>query len=63
MRKLYSVLTALLTAITVSAGEPPKSPILSLETGMHTAQIRRIGVADRVLITGSYDKTVRVWDI
>jgi len=63
MRKICLILIALLTAITVSAGEPPKSPILCLETGMHTAQIRRIGVAENVLITGSYDKTVRVWDI
>jgi len=45
--------------------QPPKEPILRIETGMHTAAIRRIGVdaKERVLVTGSVDKTVRVWDI
>ncbi len=49
----------------VGAGEPPKDPILRLETGMHTATIRQIGVdaANRYLVTGSRDKTVRLWDL
>jgi WD40 repeat protein len=62
MRKCFRIIF-LFIITTVYAGEPPKIPILCLETGMHTAQIRRIGVAENVLITGSYDKTVRVWDI
>jgi WD domain, G-beta repeat len=47
------------------AAESPTSPILCLETGMHTAPIRRIGVdaANRYLVTGSADKTVRVWEL
>ena len=43
------------------AGAPPADPILCPETGMHTAVIKRIGVdrAERILVTGSHDKTVR----
>jgi WD40 repeat protein len=46
-------------------GEPPRQPMLRIETGMHTATIWRIGVdaANRFLVTASADKTVRVWDI
>ena len=37
----------------VWAGEPPKDPILRLETGMHTAEIRRIATdaENRFLVT------------
>ncbi|MCP4657091.1 MAG: hypothetical protein GY856_16910, partial [bacterium] len=47
---------------------PPRLPpgaVLRIETGMHTAMIRRIGVdaGERFLVTGSLDKTVRVWDL
>ncbi len=47
------------------AGEPPKEPILRIETGMHTARIERIGIDEenRYLVTGSPDKTVRVWEL
>ena len=51
---------------TVQAEEDfPETPFLRLETGMHTALIRRIDVdrAGRYLVTGSQDKTVRVWDL
>src|SRR4029453_4551776 len=46
-------------------GEPTPLPMLRLETGMHTEVIRRMGVdtAQRYLVTGSADKTVRVWDL
>jgi predicted nucleotidyltransferase/WD40 repeat protein len=45
--------------------QPSREPILRLETGMHTAAIRRIGVdaENRWLVTASYDKTVRVWEL
>jgi WD40 repeat protein len=45
--------------------EPSRQPILRIETGMHTATIRRIGVdtANRFLVTASLDKTVRVWEL
>jgi len=47
------------------ADEPPTEPILRVETGMHQAKINRIAVdaANRYLVTGSGDKTVRVWDL
>lgn len=61
-----SLLLASLTVTSVvMAGEPPTEPILRVESGMHTAPITRIGVdaANRYLVTGSHDKTVRVWDL
>ena len=48
-----------------TAPEPPAAPLLRLETGMHTAGIRRLGLdaANRYVVTGSDDKTIRVWDL
>ena len=45
--------------------EPPRTPILRIETGMHTAAISRIGVdrAGKFLVTASHDKTARVWEL
>jgi hypothetical protein len=42
---------------------PPTEPIPRIETGMHTGVINRIGVDRdcRLLVTGSDDKTVRLW--
>ena len=47
------------------AADPPAAPMLRIETGMHTATIGRIGVdaQNRFLVTGSEDKTVRVWEL
>jgi WD40 repeat protein len=44
---------------------PVMDPILSIETGMHTARINRIGVDRdcRLLATGSDEKTVRLWSL
>lgn len=44
---------------------PDQEPVLRIETGMHTATIRRIGVdaACRIAATGSEDKTVRLWSL
>jgi WD40 repeat protein len=46
------------------AVDPPAKAYLRIETGMHTAQVRSIDldVGVRFLVTGSYDKTARVWD-
>ena len=43
----------------------PKDPIFSIELGMHNAPITSIDVdeSNQWLVTGSKDKTVRVWDI
>ena len=47
------------------AQELQQQPILRIEAGFHTAAIRRIGIdsQDRFLVTGSSDKTVRVWEL
>jgi len=47
------------------ASEPPTEPILRIETGMHTAAIWSIAIdsSERYLVTGSYDKTIKVWDL
>ena len=47
------------------AGEPTGAPLLRLETGMHTAMIRRIATdaAGRWAVTASDDKTARIWDV
>src|SRR6266704_1746847 len=45
--------------------ELPTEPLLRLEIGMHTSRITRLGIdaANRYLVTGSVDKTVRVWEL
>ena len=60
------VLVSILSNTTFSyASEPPKEPILRIETGMHTVTIARIGIdaENRYLVTVSNDKTVRVWEL
>jgi len=44
---------------------PPQSPILRIEAGMHTTVINRVGVDEKcsTVVTGSDDKTVRLWEI
>jgi WD40 repeat protein len=51
----------------VSTGVAPlyEQPVLVIEPGMHTAPIRSaaMDVAGRLAVTGSIDKTVRVWSL
>jgi WD40 repeat protein len=44
---------------------PLMDPMLSIETGMHTAVIRKIGMDRdcRIMATGSDDKTARLWSL
>jgi WD40 repeat protein len=48
-----------------AATEPPADTLLEIDAGMHTAYIRRIAsdAAGRYVVTGSRDKTVRLWDM
>jgi WD40 repeat protein len=65
MFRLVAVLTLLATlAFSALAADPPRDPFLRIETGMHSARIMCIDVdaAERYLVTGSDDKTARVWD-
>jgi WD40 repeat protein len=65
-RVLGIALAALLSAGGTAGGEDvPSRPFLRIETGMHTAGIVRIDTdaAGHFLVTGSLDKTVRVWDL
>src|ERR1017187_7034860 len=54
-----------LCASGVRAADPPSTPYLRIETGMHTAPVWRIDTdaAGRFLVTASKDKTARVWDL
>ena len=60
-----AVFFATASATFVQSNDPPKEPILRIETGMHMGNIRRIATdgEQRYLITGSLDKTVRVWEL
>src|SRR5882724_11583039 len=51
--------------LAVRGTDVPTGPILRIETGMHTAIILSIATdaAGRFLVTGSDDKTIRVWDL
>jgi WD40 repeat protein len=70
-RRLVIWALALLVPTVVAGGVPPttvavpSTPALRIETAMHTATISRIAVdaAGRFAATGSWDKTVRVWDL
>lgn len=59
------VLTPTTAAARAQLAAPDNQPFLRIETGMHTAMIRRIAVdqAERFLVTASDDKTARVWDL
>lgn len=63
MIRLALLLIALLALALPSRAELPSEPILRLQPGMHGAPINRIDVdaAERFLVTGSEDRTVRVW--
>jgi len=55
---------ALLASSALAAGNPPKDPVLRIETGQHLAPITRISTdaSGRWIATSSEDKTTRLWD-
>jgi WD40 repeat protein len=63
--KVTAAIGGTLLVIGLQAAEPTTSPILRLETGMHTAQIQRIATdaTGRWAVTASFDKTARVWEV
>jgi hypothetical protein len=67
MNRVLGIALAVLFRAAGAAGgeESPARPFLRIETGMHTAMIRRIDAdaAGHFLVTGSDDKTVRIWDL
>jgi WD40 repeat protein len=59
------LLVSTLAARSSDAAGFPAAPQVALETGMHTDAVWRIAVdrAERLLVSGSDDKTIRVWDL
>ena len=55
----------LLAALPMAQAQLYDQPVLVIEPGMHTAVIRDVGVdaAGKLGVTGSEDKTVRVWSL
>lgn len=62
--KSLLAIAVLVSSFAAIAAEPSSTPILRLDSGSHTAQIRRIATnqAGRWLVSASDDKTARVWD-
>ena len=52
-------------AFPLDARPQPGEPILTIEAGLHAGSLRSMATdeANRYLVTGSSDKTVRVWDL
>ena len=66
--RLLALLPALLFAVlanTAAMAQLSEQPVLVVDPGMHTAPIRAAAVdaAGRLAVTGSDDKTVRVWSL
>ena len=63
---LFCAAQALAQSPAPAAGtvEPPRQPFLQIETGFHTAPVNSVALAANapVLVTGSSDKTIRVWN-
>ncbi|MGO9547618.1 MAG: caspase family protein [Rhodomicrobium sp.] len=65
MRRVAAIVAvaAVLAGVARAEDLPDQRPMLRIEPGMHTATIRRIGVdaACTLMVTGSEDKTARLW--
>jgi outer membrane protein assembly factor BamB len=63
---LFALFPALLfAALPMAVAQLYEQPVLVVDPGMHTAAIMAVGVdaAGRLAVTGSIDKTVRVWSL
>src|SRR6266436_3572957 len=68
IRRSLALLPALLFAVVATppaTAQLSEQPILVVDPGMHTAALKSVGVdaAGRLAVTGSHDKTVRVWSL
>ena len=65
MRQLGPLLLGLAFSSVALAADTPEKPILVLDSGGHTAMVRKVLFTPdgRELITVSEDKTIRVWDV
>ena len=63
--RLASASVVLCLLMSAALAQPPDTPFLRIEAGMHTAHIWRIDVdaQARFLVTASHDKTARVWSL
>ncbi|MEO8383172.1 MAG: hypothetical protein ABI779_26180 [Acidobacteriota bacterium] len=63
--KMSVLLLVALSLQGANAQEFPAKPLLRYELGTHTSLVRSIDVdaSERYLVSGSWDKTVRVWDL
>lgn len=61
----YFVLSVVCETSAPAQAPPPATPMLRIEAAMHTALITSIDVdaGERYLVSGSVDKTSRVWDL
>jgi WD40 repeat protein len=62
--RLLALLSALLSSVPLDAtAQLYEQPVLVVDPGMHTAAIKTVAAdaTGRFAVTGSYDKTVRVW--
>jgi len=61
-----ALLPALLFAVVASPAAMAQlydQPVLVVDPGMHTAPIKAVDAAGRLAVTGSLDKTMRVWSL
>ncbi|MBI2354025.1 MAG: caspase family protein [Deltaproteobacteria bacterium] len=61
---ILSFISLWLVVRPASAGEPPATPFIRINAGMHSAKIMDIAAdaGGKYLATASFDKTVRVWE-
>jgi hypothetical protein len=63
---LFTLLPVFLfAALSAAKAQLYDQPVLVIDPGMHTAPIKAVGVdaAGTLAVTGSHDKTVRVWSL
>src|SRR5258705_9183042 len=65
VRALLLALLFIVVASPAARAQLYEQPVLVIDPGMHTAPIRDVGVdaAGRIAVTGSWDKTLRVWSV